>query len=198
MKYVVSEKALETIERECRKFPDTETGGILVGFREKGQAIVTHATGPGPNSHRFASHFIKDTAYLQSVLNLYFEYYGVNYLGVWHKHPLAMPFPSSGDIASAMDEISDTQVGLEELLTPICVMQAGQVEITPYVMKDGGYTQLSWDVAAHDKLPTDRPVDTQWYATGVGHSRFSRELVRFKEIGVAAEVRKGPTDSTRP
>ena len=47
MKYVVSERALEIIERECRNHPDTETGGIIVGLRDDVQVTITHATGPG-------------------------------------------------------------------------------------------------------------------------------------------------------
>ena len=35
MIYVVSDRALETIQRECRSHPETETGGIIVGFREE-------------------------------------------------------------------------------------------------------------------------------------------------------------------
>ena len=132
MKYAISERAVETIERECRKYPDTETGGIVVGFRDDRQAVVTHATGPGPNSQMSEHHFVKDTPYLQSVLNLLFQYYQVNYLGVWHKHPESMPFPSSGDLASAMDEVEDENVGLDELITPICTMESGRVEVVPF------------------------------------------------------------------
>ena len=86
MKYVVSRRALETIEWECRKYPDLETGGLLVGFRNPEQVSITHATGPGPNADRSAHHFTKDTPYLQSVLQLLGNYYRVDYLGIWHKH----------------------------------------------------------------------------------------------------------------
>ena len=64
MKYVVSEKALEVIVRECRSYPETETGGIIVGFRNAKQVTITHATGPGLNWQRSAHHFSKDTGYL--------------------------------------------------------------------------------------------------------------------------------------
>ena len=96
MKYVVSEKALEAIERECRSYPDTETGGIIVGFRDEEQVTITHATGPGLNWQRSTQHFSKDTEYLQAVLNLLFQYFQVNYLGLWHKHPESMPLSQRG------------------------------------------------------------------------------------------------------
>ncbi|MDP6402601.1 MAG: Mov34/MPN/PAD-1 family protein [SAR202 cluster bacterium] len=197
MKYVVSERALETIERECRRSPDTETGGILVGFKDKRRVTVTHATGPGPVSDLSVSRFIKDTPYLQSVLNLLFQYFQVNYLGVWHKHPGAMPFPSSGDVASAMDEVSDVNMGLDELLTPIGVMTSGRVEVHPYAIKDNGYRKIEWEARAHDKLPSSRPLATQWYATTQGQRRLTWEMERFEEAGVEAEVRKGDDGTYR-
>ena len=77
MRYVVSQKALEAIERECRSQPETETGGIIVGYRDVNLVTITHATGPGINGERSAQHFVKDTEYLQSVLNLLFQYFQV-------------------------------------------------------------------------------------------------------------------------
>ena len=197
MRYVVSERALQTIERECRRYPDEETGGIMVGLRDKEQVIMTHATGPGPNSQRSAHHFVKDTPYLQSVLNLLAQYYQVNYLGVWHKHPGDMAFPSAGDVASAMDEISDSQVGLDELLTPICVMESGNVEVLPYIIRDSRYSLVSWDAIPHDQLPSADSLAAQWYVTAAGHGRLGQELARFKDLGVSAEVRKGEDGTYR-
>ena len=132
MSYIVSQRALDVIELECRRNPETETGGILVGFRDAEQAVITHATGPGLQWEKSSYHFVKDTEYLQSVLNLLFEYFGANYLGVWHKHPRSMPHPSDGDILSAMEEVTDVSMGLDELVTPICVVESGRIASTDY------------------------------------------------------------------
>ena len=191
MKYTVSQRALETIERECRRSPEAETGGILVGFRENAQTIITHATGPGPKAVRSPHHFVKDTPYLQTVLELLFQYYQVNYLGVWHKHPRAMPYPSSGDIAAAMDEIAGGETGLDALLTPICVMESGRVEVIPYVIKDNSPARAVWDAVPHDELPSEQSVTAQWYTTPAGQSRLAEEMSRFEAAGVSVEVRKG-------
>ena len=43
MSYIVSQRALDVIELECRRNPETETGGILVGFGDAEQAVITHA-----------------------------------------------------------------------------------------------------------------------------------------------------------
>ena len=191
MKYLVSTKALETIELECWKYPDTETGGILVGFRDKDQVTITDATGPGPKSERSRQHFVKDTVYLQAVLNLLFEYYQVNYLGVWHKHPESMPYPSDGDVVAAMEEVGDREMGLEELITPICVMSEGRVNVVPYRIKDHLIMPLTWEPVPHHQLPTERSKADHWYATPVGQRRLTIELAEFEEMGVAVELRKG-------
>lgn len=191
MKYVVSERALETIDRECRNHPDTETGGILVGFRDDQEVTITHATGPGLNWKRSAHHFAKDTDYLQSVLNLLFQYFQVNYLGLWHKHPESMPFPSLGDVASAMDEIADQKVGLNEVVTPICVMKSSSVDVVPYVIRDYEYTLVSWRPVPHDTLAAQHALQTQWYTRSVGQARVAKEMELFQELGVEAVVRKG-------
>ena len=135
MNYIVSQRALDLIQLECRRNPDTETGGILVGSRDANQLSITHATGPGLQWEASSYHFVKDTEYLQSVLKILFEYFGVNYLGVWHKHPRSMPHPSDGDISSAMEEVTDVNMGLEELVTPICIMESGHVQVLPFVIK---------------------------------------------------------------
>jgi len=197
MKYLVSTRVLETIELECWRSPDRETGGILVGYRDEDQVTITDATGPGPKSERSPQHFVKDTAYLQAVLNLLFEYYQVNYLGVWHKHPDTMPYPSDGDVVAAMAEVGDREMGLEELITPICVMSAGTVNVVPYRIKDHLIMPISWDPVPHHQLPDQRSRADHWYDTPVGQRRLTSELAEFEEMGVAVELRKGRDGSYR-
>ena len=195
MKYVISQKALESIERVCRVLPETETGGILVGFRDENQATITHATGPGLDWEASAHHFVKDTRYLQKVLELLFQYFQVNYLGVWHKHPVAMPFPSGGDVSSAMEEIEDNQLDLDELITPICVLQANKVIVHPFVVKDHNYAALEWETVPHHQLAHAGSLGTHWYTRSVGRKRLAEEMERFKELGIESEIRQG-TDGT--
>ena len=191
MRYVVSQRALDAIERECLSHPDTETGGIIVGYRDERLATITHATGPGIIWERSAHHFVKDTEYLQSVLNLLFQYFQVNYLGVWHKHPKDMPYPSSGDVTSAMEEVSDSQIGLDELITPICVIRGSKVSVIPFVIKNDAFAQVVWQPTPPDRLSNATSLDVQWYTRTVGQERLAQELERFREIGVEADVRKG-------
>ncbi|MDP6513003.1 MAG: Mov34/MPN/PAD-1 family protein, partial [SAR202 cluster bacterium] len=197
MKYYISEKALESMERECRRSPNTETGGILVGYRadqdasDDSKVIITHASGPGPESSASATHFVKDTPYLQSVLELLFQYHQVNYLGVWHKHPGDMSWPSSGDVSSAMQEIEGGTVGLQELVTPIATMNSGRVEIHPHVIRDGSALPVSWESVPHDQLPDGRSVANQWHETEAGLNRLKEEMAEFEAQDIEVEVRRG-------
>jgi integrative and conjugative element protein (TIGR02256 family) len=197
LRYIVSHKALETIEWECRKYPDTETGGILVGYKDAGQVTVTHATGSGPKAERSAHHFTKDTPYLQSVLNLLGHYYQVDYLGVWHKHPQAMPFPSGGDILSAMEEVRDQDMMLEELLTPICLLDEGKVDILPFIIREDRFQSIHWESVPHDGLMPQSPDSQPWYATAEGRNRLNLEIAEFKAAGVAVDVRRGSDETYR-
>ena len=197
MKYVVSQKALETIELECRKYPDTETGGILVGYKDAGQVTVTHATGSGPKADRSAHHFTKDTPYLQSVLVLLGHYYQIDYLGVWHKHPPSMPFPSVRDVLSAMEEVQDKDMMLEELLTPICLLDQGQVDILPFVIRDGHFQPIQWEATPHTDVIPQSPDSPQWHATSKGKNRLNEELAQFDNLDVKVEVRRGSDGSCR-
>lgn len=197
MKYRISETALKRIEVECRKFPEIETGGILIGLHDDSWTTITHATGPGPAASHSEHQFAKDTPYLQSVLNLLFEYHRVNYLGIWHKHPVGMPYPSGGDVESAMKDVEDSDNGITELITPICVVQSGEVTVFEYVIRDKGYHKVGWEVWPDDEIRKAVDMDAQWYETQSGHDRLIEELAGFEEFGVSAEVHKGTDQSYR-
>ncbi len=197
MNYVVSQRALDLIELECRRNPNTETGGILVGSQDANQISITHATGPGLQWEGSSYHFVKDTEYLQSVLNTLFEYFGVNYLGVWHKHPKSMPHPSEGDISSAMEEVDDSELDLRELITPICVMKEGQVQVLPFAIKEHGYRVIEWNPRSHDEMLATGSLRRQWYNTEIGNERLIKELARLDEAGVGVELLKGNDDTYR-
>ena len=197
MKYVVSQRVLETIKGECRKYPDLETGGILVGFRDSKQVSITHATGSGPNADRSSHHFSKDTPYLQSVLDLLGRYYQVNYLGVWHKHPQEMPFPSAGDVFSAMTEVSDQEMGLGELITPICVVERDEVKILPFLIKDNRFQPFSWQPVPHEQLVSESAESVWWYNTRAGRERLEQEMEAFETLGVSVDLRQGSDGTYR-
>ena len=192
--YAVSTKAIEVIEKECRLHPDRETGGILMGLTIAGCVTVTHATGPGITWDSSPHHFTKDRDYVQEVLNILHEYSGANYLGLWHKHPLSHRSPSQADILNAMDEIADRKIGLEELLTPICLLHTNKVEIVPYVVHHNHAEKIQWAQIPHDSITADELPSRQWYRTKGGNDRLISEINGLKETGMEFEVRKGPDE----
>ena len=192
LSYAVSNNVIEIIEKECRRHPDIETGGILMGLTLAGCVTVTHATGPGIIWDSSPHHFSKDRNYVQEVLNILHEYSGVNYLGLWHKHPLTHPRPSHGDVLNAMEEIADEQIGLEQLLTPICLLLPNKVEIIPYIVYDNQAEQVRWTQVPHDSITDDRILGSQWYRTKGGNERLTGEINGLKDMGMEIEIREGP------
>ncbi len=190
-KYSISQDVIETIEIECRRNPDKETGGILVGVRVDSCTIVTHCSGPGLIWNSSKHHFTKDTDYAQQTLNLLYEYFGVNYLGLWHKHPSEYPSPSQGDIINAMDEISSTNIGLNELLTPICSLTDSNVTISPFIIRDGSAHRIDWEISHGDCTITNELFKTFWYDSRTGRERLDDEVARLQDQKLSVLVTKG-------
>lgn len=91
------------IAAHVRAAPKTETGGILVG-RDAGAGTldITLASGPGPRAVRRKHYFLRDTAFLQGVLDREVARAdgAVEYVGEWHVHPALDAPPSVVDRCS--------------------------------------------------------------------------------------------------
>lgn len=84
----INKDALITIENEIKKEPEKETGGILLGYYFKNTDLfITHAIYSGPKSIKRTDLFVKDLEYSKKIQYKYFEKYGMDYIGEWHKHP---------------------------------------------------------------------------------------------------------------
>jgi integrative and conjugative element protein (TIGR02256 family) len=82
----------------CAQADRKETGGILLGHYSQNHdmAVVTHVSGPPPDSKHGGNFFVRGIKGLQELLNQLWrrkEYY----LGEWHYHPFANPDPSNTD-----------------------------------------------------------------------------------------------------
>ncbi|MDD7280992.1 hypothetical protein [Floccifex sp.] len=90
MKCIISSRAQVAIENELRRFPDTETGGLLLGYSEPGKDIlILEATDSGyQNVIHEVSCFQYDFAYEQHVCNVLSQLYQpeLQLIGLWHKH----------------------------------------------------------------------------------------------------------------
>lgn len=76
-----------------------EVGGVLLGYRNGSDCVITHIVGPGHEAQHARYGFIPDTAYQREVtLRVFEETRGVSrYLGDWHTHPGAAARLSSID-----------------------------------------------------------------------------------------------------
>jgi integrative and conjugative element protein (TIGR02256 family) len=90
-----------SIVAEVKANPHTETGGILIGRIEGRRAIVSRATGPGPNAIKTVTRFERDVDFAQNELNIEVSSRSANsYIGEWHSHLVASPEPSGRDVLS--------------------------------------------------------------------------------------------------
>ena len=83
--------------------PESETGGVLIGYVDKERrAVVVKATEPGPKSIQTRYRFERDVEYVQQALDQAGKELGNQglYIGEWHSHLEVEPEPSPTDITS--------------------------------------------------------------------------------------------------
>lgn len=76
-----------------------ETGGVLLGWRNGTDVVVSHVVGPGPDAQHDRSAFHPDSAWQAKKIAELYEDCGrrLEYLGDWHTHPGGRPWPSRRD-----------------------------------------------------------------------------------------------------
>jgi integrative and conjugative element protein (TIGR02256 family) len=74
---------------EALRFPDSETGGLLVGYWSGEHVLVTDVIGPGPGAVRSKTAFLPDDDWQTAELAQRYAASGRchTYLGDWHTHP---------------------------------------------------------------------------------------------------------------
>ncbi len=154
----IATTAYETIVKESKQYQEHETGGILVGKRLNEQEfLIVAATGAGPKADHQAHTFAPDIEFVNMELRRIREVYtGVDYVGVWHKHPAFVDHPSGGDLKQARKILEDTEnYKIQgELLAPIAVIANGQVNVKLYYLNDkmSDFAALPYTV-----IPDDEP-----------------------------------------
>jgi integrative and conjugative element protein (TIGR02256 family) len=101
-KVIFPREEMTKLTTEAAADPAVETGGILIGYIKKDEAVVTKVIGPGPKAIRSATIFRRDVEFTQTALDLAESELGQRgqYIGEWHTHLVAVPHPSGTDIAS--------------------------------------------------------------------------------------------------
>lgn len=96
------------VEQLARDAAPNETGGILVGVRERNCVRIIVASGPGPNAESTPVKFIRDGEFCAAFLKEAAAHHpGADYVGEWHSHPTGDVGPSARDIASLIDVAAD-------------------------------------------------------------------------------------------
>ena len=102
--YSISPRAQTAMHNELARFPDTETGGVLLGYSSQTDGVcVLEATDGGyRNVLHEESEFSYDAAYVEHVGTVLSELYtpALDLVGVWHKHnsPSDIPFSKADEM----------------------------------------------------------------------------------------------------
>jgi len=132
MNLILSQSAFSDIKQECLRYPHLETGGILIGKCDSENVFVPFAIGSGTFARRSFARFKPDVEWQQERLDRYFEEYGINYVGSFHRHPGSLSRPSLIDYDTAVQILSDPEWAVNESVFPIILLRDGEVVIYPY------------------------------------------------------------------
>lgn len=149
---IIEECVLEFIEAESRKSPKTETGGVVAGRGSltEGWVVLTHASGPGPKAKRTRSSFARDKDYCQAFLNrAAAESQGeIDYLGEWHKHHEAEPWPSGTDVRTTADIARSPTYHVSLCLLLIMGKSDCRESLRVFVVHpDGAFDKAQWSTS---------------------------------------------------
>lgn len=103
-KIVFSQRAFLSLVCEVAEHPNTETGGLFLGYRNDDSWYVIETIDPGPMAIRQPAYFEYDKPYAEHLLNkqarLYKDTPAV--LGLWHRHPSSFDrFSNTDDLTNA-------------------------------------------------------------------------------------------------
>ncbi|MFF1475389.1 Mov34/MPN/PAD-1 family protein [Streptomyces mirabilis] len=96
------QEAYEVIASGTAQHLPRETGGILLGYGEDTDIVVTHALivdGPGASTHRYVRDDVRANVLLAAFLAQRADDDPTGYVGEWHSHP-APSGPSPTDVAA--------------------------------------------------------------------------------------------------
>lgn len=139
MKVFLSQTGYLKILQESLKSKWKETGGVLIGYKNENQIVVTDIIGPGPNAQHRVFNFQRDVAYCNNTLKKEFmETDGlITYLGEWHTHPFGILVPSNQDSIEMM-KISETECYQNDTPILFIVRQSKKsMQIGTFLYSDG-------------------------------------------------------------
>lgn len=140
---VISKDAYELMREYCISSNLNETGGILIGNYSSDQktANILKITPPPLTSRKTRYSFKRGTKGLKDILDSMWEQ-GLFYLGEWHYHPKASPFPSSTDIKQMIDFANESELKCPEPILVILGESCGEEALFIGVFNEHNYVTL--------------------------------------------------------
>jgi integrative and conjugative element protein (TIGR02256 family) len=117
-------RLLAEAEAWANAWAPLEVGGILAGYIQGAEGVVTHLVGPGTRATHTRASFLPDHTYhVDEVARIYRETEGVStYLGDWHTHPDGLPRLSPTDRKTLRNIATDPEARCPE---PLMMILAG-------------------------------------------------------------------------
>ena len=116
----LSNEVAAAMQTFAHRYHPLEAGGVLLGWRDGSDRIVTGLIGPGPHSLHGRHAFVPDHSWQVEQIRKAFGLTGgdLDYLGDWHSHP---------DWIALMSAIDDTTLVRisRKVVTPLMIIIAG-------------------------------------------------------------------------
>jgi integrative and conjugative element protein (TIGR02256 family) len=143
--------ALDEILNEAGRWCLRETGGALLGWRERDDVVVTKVLGPGPKAKHGFNHFEPDAPWQAAEGARIYHETGrtVAYVGDWHTHPRGRLAPSRQDRKAVAAIAADPDFRAPRALTAILgrtlrgrPRSKGRWRIAIYMHTESGLEQM--------------------------------------------------------
>ncbi len=193
-KILFTQSAMDAIEQETLRYREQglETGGILVGKKlDDGNFLIVAATGAGPMADHAVHTFAPDHDFANRELRrARSRYNNVDYVGLWHKHPPQMDYPSGGDWQQVQDILGDPDYKVNgELVTPIIVVRGEQIVLRAYYVSTASqdFAPVEYVVVPNDD-PRVQEVTIPEHPIDRLYARFEEERAQLIAIDDAIDV----------
>ena len=120
-----------------------ETGGVLLGWRNGADVVVSHVVGPGPGAQHERTTFHPDSAWQAERIAELYELSGrrLEYLGDWHTHPGGRPWPSRRDAGTLRHIAASAEARCPDpvmvILGSAAADEASAWKVGAFVLRDG-------------------------------------------------------------
>lgn len=191
---VFSNKAYNAIIDETFKQNPLETGGLLLGYRLRGDWIVMEVIPPGYNSTHQYAYFEPNKIFNDYLINSVSTKYHIQLelLGLWHRHPGSM------DVFSRTDD----ETNLEYAKLHPCGAISGLVNVDPnfrltmrHVSNPLHYEIVDVEVG-DDLIPEDYFKLRHFPEKGLNPAPYSEKKNDWTNIGNMSEQKSNSTSET--